>query len=481
MSTMRLVAVQEWRLLWRNTVGRLAVALVLTLSVVAALTSIAHRGQGDALRARFQSDADAAFDGAPARHPHRMVHYGHFVFRPLPPLAGFDPGVDAYTGHALFLEGHRQNSANFGDARQSSLLIRFGQLTPAFVLQTLAPLLLVFVGFGCLARERERGTLRQLVAQGVPPGALLGGKLLALGGLAALLLLPAAATLLWLVVGAGAPAAATALLLGGYAAYLGIWVLAVVSVSALAGQARNALLALIGLWGLTVVLLPRVAPDLARAAIPLPSRLEGELAIARELTEIGDAHDPDDPHFAEFKAGVLREYGVDDVAKLPVNYRGLLAVEGERLTAALFERYMERDFATQRRQNRLADLFGLASPTIAVRRLSLAASGMDLEGHRRFLTQAERYRYDIVQRLNRLQAEALSFDDDGNRYRDVEAARRVRIDPQNWRDVPDFAYQPTPLRENLLAALPGAALLLAWIAVLAFILRGVARRIGRFA
>jgi ABC-2 type transport system permease protein len=53
----------------------------------------------------------------------------------------------------MFLEGHRQNTANFGDVNQSSLLVRFGQLTPAFVLQTVAPLLLIFLGYGAIARR----------------------------------------------------------------------------------------------------------------------------------------------------------------------------------------------------------------------------------------------------------------------------------------------------------------------------------------
>ncbi|MEX6775102.1 ABC transporter permease subunit, partial [Pseudomonas aeruginosa] len=86
---------------------------------------------------------------------------------PLSPLAFVDFGVDSFTGNTIFLEGHRQNSANFSEARQSSLLLRFGQLTPAFVLQALAPLLLIFLAFTSVARERERGTLRLLLAQGV--------------------------------------------------------------------------------------------------------------------------------------------------------------------------------------------------------------------------------------------------------------------------------------------------------------------------
>jgi ABC-2 type transport system permease protein len=159
MNAIRLIARDEWRLLRRSRVALLGLVMLIALSVIAALTSMASRDNSDAIRARFQEKADAAFDGAPARHPHRMVHYGHFVFRPLPTLAAFDPGVDAFTGNTIYLEGHRQNSANFGDVRQSSLLIRFGQLTPAFVLQTLAPLMLIFIGFASVARERERGTI----------------------------------------------------------------------------------------------------------------------------------------------------------------------------------------------------------------------------------------------------------------------------------------------------------------------------------
>ena len=139
MSVMRLIAADELRLMRRNRVAMLGLVMLIVLSLIAALTSITHRDENDRIRARFQQQANSEFDGQPARHPHRVVHYGHFVFRPLPPLAAFDPGVDAFTGNTIYLEGHRQNSANFGDVRQSSLLMRFGQLTPAFVLQALAP------------------------------------------------------------------------------------------------------------------------------------------------------------------------------------------------------------------------------------------------------------------------------------------------------------------------------------------------------
>ncbi|MCA3254542.1 MAG: DUF3526 domain-containing protein, partial [Alphaproteobacteria bacterium] len=442
MSVARQVARNEWRLMRRSRVARLAVLMLLALSAVAALTSIAHRNANDELRARYQATADSEFDGAPARHPHRMVHYGHFVFRPLPALAAFDPGVDRFTGNMIYLEGHRQNSANFGDVRQSSLLARFGQLTPAFVLQVLTPLVLVFIGFGLLAAERRSGTLRMLRAHGATPAQLLAGKTLALGGLAALMLTPGLVALAWLIAAADAPPLAAAVLALGYAGYLLVWVLGIVAVSALARDPRSALVALLALWALTTILVPRVAPDVALALAPTPTRIETDIAIQRDLRRIGDSHDPDDPHFAAFKAEVLKRYGVARVEDLPVNYRGLLALEGEKLTSQLFDAYAERQFAQQREQSAIVGGFALVSPAIALRSLSMAAAGTDLEGHRRFLRQAEAYRYDVVQRLNRLQAEALTYSDDSNRNRDPEAGRRVRIDPRNWAAIPDFAYRP---------------------------------------
>lgn len=481
MSPARLLAANEWRLMVRNRVAQIAVLMLLALSVIAALTSIIHRDASDDLRARFQQQADREFDGQPARHPHRMVHYGHFVFRPLPPLAAFDPGVDAFTGNTIFLEGHRQNSANFGDVRQSSLLARFGQLTPAFVLQVLAPLVLIFIGFGAVARERETGTLRVLRSHGMTARSLLAGKMLALGGVAALMLMPAVLSLTWLVLAEGASPMIAGLMALGYALYLGLWVIGIVTVSALVRDARTALMVLLGIWTLTTILVPRVAPDVALSAKPLPTRLETDIAIQRDLRRIGDSHNPDDPHFAAFQAKVLAQYGVSKVEDLPVNYRGLLAMEGEKLTSSLFDKYAAEQFAQQRGQGKIAISFGLASPAVAMRSLSMALSGTDLEGHRRFLQQAEAYRFTIVQQLNRLQAKAVTYADDGNRNKDPDAARRVRIDSEHWHDVPDFSYRSATLAEKLKAALPGAAILLLWLVLAGVVLRLAVRRLGETA
>jgi len=476
MSKLSLIARDELRLMARNRVAVIAFVLLLLLTLVAVASSWAHQRSVAELRERHAQAAESAFDAQPDRHPHRVVHYGTFIFRPLSALAAFDPGVDAFTGNSMFLEGHRQNSANFGDVRQSSLLIRFGQLTPAFVLQVVAPLLLIFLGYGAIARETERGTLRLLMLQGAARGQVVGGKLLALAIVALLAGAPAMLGLLAIAFQPDALVLPLLVLALGYAAYLALWAVLILLVSTLVRRSRDALLALLAIWAVAVVLLPRIAPDVANATIPLSNRLQTDVAIARDLRKMGDSHNPDDPHFAAFKQSVLDRYGVDRVEDLPVNYKGVLALEGERLTSSLFDRYAAQSFAAQGRQNAFVANVGLLSPTIALRSLSMAAAGTDFAGHRRFLEQAEAYRFALVQRLNQLQADDVSYSDDT--AVDAGADRRKRVSAANWQAMPDFRFEAPTAGTLAGAALPGLVVVLGWLAAAALLLTFAARRLG---
>jgi ABC-2 type transport system permease protein len=470
------IARDELRLMRRNRVAVIACALLVLLTLVAVASSWAHQRGVKDLRARHQHEAEQAFDRQPDRHPHRMVHYGTFIFRPLSALAAFDPGVDPFTGNSMFLEGHRQNTANFGDVNQSSLLVRFGQLTPAFVLQTVAPLLLIFLGYGAIARETERGTLRLLMMQGATRRAIVRGKLSALGSIALLVALPAILGLVLLACTSGAAILPMAAIVLGYAGWLLLWVTAIVLVSALVGRSRDALLALVAIWAVSVVLLPRVAPDVASAAVPLQNRLQTEVAIARDLRRLGDAHNPDDPHFAAFRQSVLRRYGVTRVEDLPFNYKGLLGMEGERITSALFDRYSGANYAAQGSQNAIVGAVGVISPAIALRSLSMAAAGTDLVAHRSFLEQAEAYRYDLVQRLNRLQAYGVTYANDT--ASDADADRRKRIAAGNWEKMPDFLYRAPDGAMLAARAVPGLLVVAGWLALAGVLLAFATCRLG---
>lgn len=464
MSPTFAVTSNELRHLARSRIGLLGVTLVALLTLVAAATAWAQHAEQAALRGRLQAAADAEFEAQPDRHPHRVVHFGHFAVRPASGLAAMDPGVEAYTGNLVFLEGHRQNSANFGDARQSSLLVRVGQLSPAFVLQIVAPLLLIFIGAGAIARERDRGTLRQLLLGGASVSQIVFGKISALGAVALAIAAPALLLLTALAIRGPATSIGVGLSAAGYLAYLALWVVLVVAVSALTRRTRTALIALVGLWAFSVILAPRIAPEVAASLHPLPTRLETEIAIQRDLRAMGDSHNPDDPYFAAFKEQTLKSYGVDRVEDLPVNYRGLLGMEGERLTSSLFNRYAERAFAAMETQSGVMDAFALVSPTVALRRLSMSAAETDLASYRRFLEQAEAYRYDLIQRLNRLQAEAVHQADDAAKSKDAAAEVRSRISADHWAAMPDFEPKRSSPAEVAARATPAALSLMVWLA-----------------
>ena len=292
--------------------------------------------------------------------------------------------------------------------------------------------------------------------------------------MAALVLLPALLALAWMAVATPVPISLVATLAAGHVLWLMLWAVGIVAVSAFMRRGRDALLALLAAWAVAVVLLPRLVPELVGSALALPTRFENDIVTARELAALGDSHNPDDPYFAAFRARVLAQYGVSRVEDLPVNYKGLVGMEGERLTSELFRRHAEASFDLQAEQLRRADAFALISPVIALRRLSMAVAGTDLQGYRRFLEQAEQHRYRMVQALNRLQVDKLSYAGD-------RSSRDNRIGHEHWRGVSDFHHEPDPPLAALHRAAPAAYVLLAWLAVLTVALLLATQRLGRVA
>ncbi|MEL7488498.1 MAG: ABC transporter permease subunit, partial [Pseudomonadota bacterium] len=241
---------------WRRSrlaIGILAVGFVLTVAAIV-LTSV-RMAEAAHERAHLQEEARETFLAQPDRHPHRMVHYGHYVFRAPTPLSAIDPGVDAFTGTSIFLEGHRQNTAMFAERRQSAGLAAFGDLTPAFAVQVLAPLLIILVGFASVAREREARTLDLMTAQGVSMLTIIKGKSLALFAAAGLALGP-------LAIGATAAGDAiwiTLFFILGYAFYIAVWCAATVLASTVAKTPNVSLASMLGVWAIVVILTPRIA------------------------------------------------------------------------------------------------------------------------------------------------------------------------------------------------------------------------------
>lgn len=469
MNRLLVIAGGEWRDWLRSHLAMGAAALFAAILVATSLITALRMQAEQTERAHHQGEAERTFLAQPDRHPHRMVHYGHYAFRTPAPLAAFDPGLDPVTGQAIFLEGHRQNSAMFADTAASADLGGLSHLTPALAYQVFGPLLIILLGHGAIIRERETGTLAQILAQGTGGHVLVAGKALALVSFVLLLLLALAASTA-AALGAGESPLAALGLIGVYLVYLSIWAALTLLVSAVLAKRSAALATLIVLWlGLTLIL-PSIAVSNASRSAPLAGKIETDLTMLTDLRNLSDGHNSNDPAFDQLRADLLKQHGAGRVEDLPVNLRGAVAQYAEETLTAKLNAYAEERMASEARQADLMARHGWLTPFIAVSDASRILAGTDLAHYHRFLRDAERLRYGFVQALNRVHTEQIAYLDDINRSVDVAAERRTRVTAENWKLLDDFRFETASASARLGSAGEAFAMLLAWLGVVCALL-----------
>ncbi len=456
------IVVDEWRY-WKRS--KIAITL-LVLGVLLAIASSVINGvkiyDVSHERAHLQEAADTRFIQQPNRHPHRMVHYGHYVFRTPTPLSYLDPGIDAFTGHTIFLEGHRQNSAMFAEQRQMGGLARFSRLTPSFILQTVAPLFIVLMGYASITREKEAGTLIVILTQGVTFRTLVLGKALALISVCVVLLLPFLIASIWVVI-FGENLLVTLSFFAGYAFYLFVWVCITVCFSVMLLQSHTSLIGLVTLWVVFCILSPRLASNTAAFLAPSESKLTLDFEVRNALAKLGDGHSAADPAFVTLKANLLAKYKVDSIEELPVNFRGVVAQYAEAQLTQVLIQFAEERMKQELMQANVAREFGWLSPTVALRTYSMLLSGSSLETHHKFLREAEEVRFEFVQSLNELHEKALDYQADLNRNKNSTAQQNARISDQHWKNAfSEFSFEPYSAKHRLESNKYYAAQLILW-------------------
>ncbi|MEM8556899.1 MAG: ABC transporter permease subunit [Bacteroidota bacterium] len=375
-------------------------AIVLMLLVGALATGWLHTERLEAQHAEAASAERTVWTGQGEKNPHSAAHFGTYAFKPVTPLLAVDRGLTAYTGVALFMEGHAIQDARYRPAEDASAAARLGELTAAAVLQWLVPLLIVLLTFGAFAGERERGTLRPLLSLGVSRQALAAGKALGAAAPLALVLVPAAVLGALAMAVAAPPEAAAwsaprvALLALVYLAYFAVFVGVSLLVSALARTPRTALLVLLGFWFVNGFIAPRLAADMAERVHP---GLTNE-AFAEGVAEVGELSWAD--LLDRVTEQLLAEEGVSTVDSLSVNIMAVRLYEGERIETAGYRALFERLADGFEGQGRVAQAGAVVAPLLAVAPLSTALTGTDYRHHRHFTEAAETYRYTYVQMLN---------------------------------------------------------------------------------
>ncbi len=451
---MATLVMKELRGLLRD--GRLwglGVALAL---LFAAMLTVAQqrRDASEQERLAVAAASRAQWDDQGDKHPHRGAHFGLYAFKPVSPLAAVDPGIDAHTGQALWLEPHKRNMAMYTPAADAPPSLGIGELTPAFVLTALVPLLIAVLGHGAVTQERESGTLRMLHACGLRARPALFGKWIGLCAAVSLVLMPALLLGAWLIVDRQG-IAATGVLAVTLLIYLATWAALAVAISAHCQTSRTALLALIGLWIAAVFLIPRLSAAAVERWSPLPGGQTFWSTIARDIDQglpgDGDARE----RLQAFEASLLAQHGVSRLEDLPIGANASRRLFRDAYAARVHAMHFAALWDAQRDQQTLLRGLGAISPFPAMRAIGSALAGTDLAHRRHFEEAAEHYR----QRFTTLMDE---WDRDATRG--ITSFESRHAGAAQWRAMPAWWYAPPDWLFALGVALPDLAVLAAWFA-----------------
>lgn len=410
----------------------------------------------------YRQETRENWEHRPGKHPHRMAHYGYLVFRMAHPLNIFDAGLDDYFGNVIFLEAHKQNTANLSEAGSSSVLVRFGTFNSAFILQNIVPLIILFLGFGLVVRERENATLKILSLQGAAGREIIWGKIIGLWQFSLLFIIPLlpfiftaallTGTATWMDI-----ALRLLILTPAYMVYLFFVSMLTIVISSISKNSASALISLIGCWLLLTILLPKSIQFLAQNLYPSPSRIAFETTVEEDVLKVGDSHNPNDIHFKKIKDSLLVKYNVKTPEELPFNYSGFIMKEGEKISSNIYISHYNDLQEIYRKQQNLSDVSGFVDPSIAIRNFSMIATGSDYFSYKQFQKQAEDFRFKMAQRLNDLQINNIS------NIKPNKDGPPVKINQDNWKKFEDFNYQFYPVKDSLRTQWIPLAALLFWL------------------
>jgi ABC-2 type transport system permease protein len=209
--------------------------------------------------------------------------------------------LDDYLGNVIFLEAHKQNTANLSEAGSSGTLLRFGAFSSAFILQSIVPLIILFLGFGLLVQERENATLKIISVQGASGRDIIWGKILGLWLFSLCFLIPVIPVVFvaaWMseTTDSADILMRLSLLLPAYMVYY-FFISAltvIVSANSKIHLQPSSVLSDSGFFSLLFYLKEF---SLQQNLYPAPSRIAFETHLEKDILKSGDSHNPEDPHF----------------------------------------------------------------------------------------------------------------------------------------------------------------------------------------
>ena len=344
-----------------------------------------------------------------------------------------DEGVNSVVGNVLKLEGHVQNEMVYSEASQMQAISKFGKLKSSLLLKYILPLLLIFLAFHIVSSERQSGRLKLLILQGAKPSAIVFGKTFAitLYGIGLLAIVILAHSLLNFQDLTSDLLLRTLLLFLSYSIYYFIICGLTVFFSARWKNPTVALTSMLGLWILWTIFLPSVLMSAVESWHPLPSRNTFKTAMKEDRSKGIDGHNPEDERGKELELAILKEYGVDSIAQLPINFSGVRMQADEEYGNQVWDKHFGnlREVLSQQKQS--LQLGGIINPYISLQNASMGFASSDNFHHNHYLAAVESYRRGFIKTLN----DKLAFG--GSKTGDYYTAKN-----DFFKSIEDFNYQP---------------------------------------
>jgi len=398
-------------------------------------------------------------------NPHSAAHYGTYIFKPSNLMSSLDEGVSSITGNVIRVEGHVQNEIVHSEASQMQTVSRFGKLKPSLLLQYIVPLLLVFLAFNSVSNEKLSGRLKLLVLQGSKPIQIMLSKTMSVWLYGVMLL-----TFVLLVYGIlNMHSLTTDILIRtgffflSYCLYYFIICGLTVFFSSRWHNPTLALTSMLGVWIIWTMFMPNILMSSAEKWHSLPSRNEFQLAMKEDRSKGLDGHNPRDKRSIALKEKVLKEYGVDSLSQLPINFDGMRMQADEDYGNSVWDKHFGTNREILQKQKQSYQLGGIVNPFISLQNTSMGFMANDNLHHQEFLLQVENYRRDFIKMLNDKQTFGGSKTGDWG----------WKIDNAFFKSVPDFNYKPTQVFEVISYYMLDVIVLFLWsILVIALIVFG---------
>jgi ABC-2 type transport system permease protein len=448
---------KEWLEIGRDRVSTVLLVSFTLLMLVSLVISWNYNKWYTEMQRQVTANAREHWEMQGVKNSHSAAHFGIYLFKPLSSLALWDTGIDKHVGVSIFVEAHKRNSLQLKAIEDNPLLARWGELTPAYVLIFLLPLLIVWLTSNSIIKERADGTLKMVLSQGVSLTRYVWAKAFSIWIICAALI-----SFFWIVGGIlvsqisneGFFTSQSLWLMIVYILFAGVFIHLGLFISLRSQTQRNALVLLVGVWLVMIWFVPRFTTQLSERLYPSPTSEAFLKQISDDIAVNGiNGHGGENEKMKKLKAAWTKNYNVDSVQQLPLNWLGVTLQADEDTNNVIYERHYAQLYELYERQHRIQKLSSILSPVIPARTASMALSGTDLAASAHFSESVDAYRKDFIRILNnRLR--------DKSRYNERDTGT-----VEFWKTLPVFKYSVPPAEEKWSRAKSSLLVLSVWLLV----------------